>query len=253
LAVSLYNFDFDDATVKPEHRNWLDTNVVQYHRIVPGLRLYLRGTASRIGSASYNRGLSERRVEAVRDYLVRRGISPGHIDLTWTGADLSTSQANDDEADRAVFVLVAPPPLSRVRFERAAFWNKCDGFDDGNGGFWVPATRTRLTQQLQRTMSGITDGVPAFEDGPSVIVPRGPDPKSVLLVGGAFNTVESTSGDIAEVLNPTKPKAPLVVTKDRMTIQIQPHNPGEALIVARAPASDRVVAKLRVTVWRTSP
>jgi hypothetical protein len=238
LAVSLYNFDFDDAQVEPEHRTWLDENVLRYHRVVPGLRLFLRGTASRVGAASYNRTLSEHRVESVRAYLVRQGFPPGDIDLTWTGADLSTSQSNDDEADRAVFVLVTAPPMTNVRFERAAFWNKCDGFDDDSSGLYQDAaTRCRIARQRARAGGGVSGlsaiDTPFFVGGPGVIVPLEKGPKPVRLVGGRGTTVESLQKDKADVRIPASPGTP-VVSQDPAVIELIPHAPGDALIIARS-------------------
>src|SRR5262249_29444337 len=106
IFASLINFDFDDAAVKPEHRAWLMTNVVP--TLTPNRRshVYLRGSASRLGNRDYNFGLSERRVEAVRDFLVGQGVKAGQISLNWTGENNSVAAAEDDEHDRAVFLFL---------------------------------------------------------------------------------------------------------------------------------------------------
>ena len=57
----LFNFDFDDDVVKPEHRQWLDDNAVPVLRPNNGARAFLNGMASQAGAADYNRDLSRRR------------------------------------------------------------------------------------------------------------------------------------------------------------------------------------------------
>lgn len=45
LGWSLFNFDIDDATLKPEHQNWLVENLVPLFAL-PGVSAALRGTAA---------------------------------------------------------------------------------------------------------------------------------------------------------------------------------------------------------------
>jgi hypothetical protein len=125
LSASLHNFDIDDATVKPAHRSWLDAHAVPLLTSFPRAYISLRGSASHSGSAAYNRALSERRVDAVRDYLVRRGVQESQIDVTFTGQDLSVSLLSEDEADRAVFLRLTIPRPGNVRLEPVSprTWN----------------------------------------------------------------------------------------------------------------------------------
>src|SRR5688572_24370861 len=46
VVALLFNFDFDDAAVKPEHQNWLAENLVPPLKADPGQRVFLRGMAS---------------------------------------------------------------------------------------------------------------------------------------------------------------------------------------------------------------
>jgi hypothetical protein len=73
----LFNFDIDDASLKPQHQQWLDDNVVPF--LGTATRIALAGTASRSGSDQYNQGLSERRVKTVKDYLLGKGAKPATI------------------------------------------------------------------------------------------------------------------------------------------------------------------------------
>jgi OOP family OmpA-OmpF porin len=42
-------------------------------------KVTLSGHTDNIGTDAYNRGLSERRVNAVRDYVVKKGVDSGRI------------------------------------------------------------------------------------------------------------------------------------------------------------------------------
>src|SRR2546427_5914901 len=76
IRALLFNFDIDDATVKPEHQRWLEQNVVPLLAI-RGARLGLRGTASRTGTDVYNQRLSERRgAGGLRFLFARRAPRP---------------------------------------------------------------------------------------------------------------------------------------------------------------------------------
>lgn len=69
--VILHNvhFDFDEATLRPESRSILDEvgEVLVRH---PELRIEIQGHTDAIGSNQYNQGLSDRRAQAVLDYLL---------------------------------------------------------------------------------------------------------------------------------------------------------------------------------------
>ncbi|MGH8692590.1 MAG: OmpA family protein [Burkholderiales bacterium] len=71
-------FDFDRAVVKPEGKSKLD----DISNKVRGINLEVViaiGHADSIGSAAYNQRLSVRRAEAIKAYLVSKGIEPNRI------------------------------------------------------------------------------------------------------------------------------------------------------------------------------
>jgi len=45
----------------------------------PGMKVSVEGHTDSIGSEAYNQRLSERRAQAVRDYMIENGISPGRV------------------------------------------------------------------------------------------------------------------------------------------------------------------------------
>lgn len=67
-------FDFDKATLTREAKASLDKLALTLiHN--PGLRLEIQGYTCEIGTEEYNLDLSIRRAEAVRDYLIKKGVS----------------------------------------------------------------------------------------------------------------------------------------------------------------------------------
>jgi len=66
-------FDFDKAVVKPEFYSLLD-GIVKVMNDNPTLTLELEGHADAVGTNRYNQGLSERRANAVKKYLVEKGM-----------------------------------------------------------------------------------------------------------------------------------------------------------------------------------
>jgi OOP family OmpA-OmpF porin len=71
-------FDFDRSTVKPEAAKILDRLVV-FMQENKDKRVSLSGHTDSIGSEKYNLGLSERRVTAVREYVVKKGVDGSRI------------------------------------------------------------------------------------------------------------------------------------------------------------------------------
>jgi len=71
-------FDFDKAILKPEGRQALDNFVNNLQGVNYDLIIAV-GYTDRIGSEAYNKKLSVRRAEAVKSYLVSRGINPDQI------------------------------------------------------------------------------------------------------------------------------------------------------------------------------
>ena len=78
LSADAY-FDFNKATLKPAGKEKIDAEVVAPMKEHPNLRALVEGHTDSIGSDAYNQRLSERRANAVRDYMVSRGIDAQRI------------------------------------------------------------------------------------------------------------------------------------------------------------------------------
>jgi outer membrane protein OmpA-like peptidoglycan-associated protein len=79
-------FDFDKAILKPEGKAAIDSQVVGKLSQVQKLEVVLvTGHTDRLGSDAYNQKLSERRADAVRDYLVSKGGDKAKIETIGMG------------------------------------------------------------------------------------------------------------------------------------------------------------------------
>ena len=139
LTFSLFNFDIEDATLKPEHKSFLEFGLLDFLTFKKGVFVSLRGEASRTGNSGFNQKLSQERVNNVRDFLLDNGIAFAKIDA----GSIQTSAAGDrdaraageakgteDERFRAVLVTLHLPTLNlRPHFEDV-FRSKDFGFDN---------------------------------------------------------------------------------------------------------------------------
>ena len=79
-------FDFDKAVLKPEGKAAIDSEIISKLAQVQKLELVLvTGHTDRIGTQAYNQKLSERRADAVRDYLVSKGVAKDKIETLGMG------------------------------------------------------------------------------------------------------------------------------------------------------------------------
>jgi outer membrane protein OmpA-like peptidoglycan-associated protein len=68
-------FEFDKSDIKPEYRDTLN-RVAGILMTLKGYTIDVYGYTDDVGTQTYNLQLSQRRAEAVRDFLVQAGISP---------------------------------------------------------------------------------------------------------------------------------------------------------------------------------
>jgi OOP family OmpA-OmpF porin len=79
-------FDFDKSVLKPEGKAAIDTEILSKLAQVQKLELVLvTGHTDPIGTQQYNQKLSERRADAVRDYLVSKGVPKDKIETLGMG------------------------------------------------------------------------------------------------------------------------------------------------------------------------
>ena len=79
-------FDFNKANLKPSAEDVL-AEAVRTLKQNPDMRVEIDGHTDSIGSAAYNQRLSEKRAQAVKNYLVGQGISASRITAEGMGKD----------------------------------------------------------------------------------------------------------------------------------------------------------------------
>lgn len=102
-------FEFDKATLTTEARAKLDSEVLAKLRDLATIRyININGHADRLGDAQYNQRLSERRAEAVRAYLVSRGVNRDHVEIFGFGKTLPVKSCPDQKDRKALIECLAP-------------------------------------------------------------------------------------------------------------------------------------------------
>jgi hypothetical protein len=107
VRAQLTNFDIDVDALKPEHKRFLDREVVPI-LTGPSARVWLQGQASHTGTAAHNLELSHRRALRTAEYLEGRGVADARIQVDWVGDSLAGSARREVDAQRAVSLMAAP-------------------------------------------------------------------------------------------------------------------------------------------------
>lgn len=104
------NFDFDKSDIKPMYHNHLK-GVADFMARHPATHIHLKGYTCSIGTDEYNMGLSQRRANSVRSYLVKKfGVASSRIMATGYGeADPVASNATQRgrEQNRRVTAVIS--------------------------------------------------------------------------------------------------------------------------------------------------
>ena len=80
LRLAMVHFDFDKQNIKKIYVPVLDQHVA-YLNEHPSSPVVVEGHTDYMGSDAYNQKLSERRANAVRDYLIQKGIASSRIQV----------------------------------------------------------------------------------------------------------------------------------------------------------------------------
>jgi peptidoglycan-associated lipoprotein len=94
------HFDFDRSMLRPDAIMILDRAVMTL-QANPTLNVTIEGHTDSVGTAEYNLSLGERRANAVRDYLLNRGIAAGRLRTVSYGEERPIG-TNDTDAGRAM-------------------------------------------------------------------------------------------------------------------------------------------------------
>lgn len=114
-AIALLNvfFDFNKASITGESKTALD-NVYTLLKAFPKMKIELRGhtdSQNKTGDADYNTKLSQKRAEAVKEALVKRGIAADRISAFGYGESRPVADNNTEEGRalnrRTEFVIIS--------------------------------------------------------------------------------------------------------------------------------------------------
>lgn len=109
-------FDFDRSALRPEGKAMLDDLV----RTLQGANyevILAIGHTDRIGTKAYNQKLSVRRAEAVKKYLVDKGIAPNRVYAEGKGETQPVTKPGDCKGKRGKQLIACLQPDRRVDVE----------------------------------------------------------------------------------------------------------------------------------------
>ena len=90
-------FDLDSYSVRPEAQPRLDAQAAWLARY-PQVTVRIEGNADERGTREYNLALGARRAEAVRTYLIQRGVPAGRIDTISFGKERPIAAGSTEDA-----------------------------------------------------------------------------------------------------------------------------------------------------------
>ena len=102
-------FEFNKATLTDDAKRRLDAEVVAKLRDVGEVRyINVNGHADRLGSGQYNQQLSEKRADAVRAYLVSKGVDASKVETFGFGKTAPVKSCPDQKSRNQLIECLAP-------------------------------------------------------------------------------------------------------------------------------------------------
>jgi peptidoglycan-associated lipoprotein len=90
-------FDLDSYSIRPEAFPRMNAQVAWLQRY-PNVTIRIEGNADERGTREYNLALGARRAEAVRTYLIERGVNAGRIDTISYGKERPIAEGSNEDA-----------------------------------------------------------------------------------------------------------------------------------------------------------
>ncbi len=105
---ALFPFDRGDVSdILPGGRAQI-RKIADRLRAMPIGRMEVRGYTDRLGSSTYNLGLSQRRADAVKALLVQQGVPPDRINARGLGNQDSVTQCSDRQPHDSLVACLQP-------------------------------------------------------------------------------------------------------------------------------------------------
>lgn len=92
-------FDFDKSTIKKGYYQDID-NLAQVMKDYPDINVVIEGHTDSVGTAAYNKKLSQRRAEAVKKYMVEKGIDVNRLKAQGFGEEKPIASNETKEGRR---------------------------------------------------------------------------------------------------------------------------------------------------------
>lgn len=103
-------FEFNKAIVSPQAKELIDREIVDKLSGFKEIKIILvSGHTDRLGSQQYNQRLSEKRAEAVKTYLVSKGVAADKIEATGFGKTSPIKFGCDDKLKRKALIECLAP------------------------------------------------------------------------------------------------------------------------------------------------
>lgn len=109
-------FDFGKATIKPEGKKRLDDAIARF-KDKKLEQVVITGHTDRFGSAQYNEKLSQKRADAVKDYLAAKGVDKSKITASGKGSTMPRTKADECPGKKSKKVVACLAPDRRVEIE----------------------------------------------------------------------------------------------------------------------------------------
>ncbi len=109
-------FDFNKSNLRPEGKAKLDELVAKVKDIKLEVIIAV-GHADRFGTDKYNQKLSEKRAEAVKAYLVSKGMEPNRVYTEGKGKKQPVTKAGQCKGPKSKKVIACLQPDRRVEIE----------------------------------------------------------------------------------------------------------------------------------------
>jgi OOP family OmpA-OmpF porin len=102
-------FEFNKSTLTADARGLLDREVVARLKDLGTIRyINVNGHADRLGTQQYNQKLSEKRADAVRAYLVSKGVDAKSVETFGFGKTLPVKSCPDQKQRKDLIECLAP-------------------------------------------------------------------------------------------------------------------------------------------------
>ena len=102
-------FEFNKATLTPAARKLLDDEVIGRLKDLGAIRyINVNGHADRLGSSQYNQKLSEKRADAVRAYLVSKGVEANRVETFGFGKTMPVKSCPDQKNRKDLIECLSP-------------------------------------------------------------------------------------------------------------------------------------------------